>query len=120
MCEFQNDQHLKALRLQVSATTYDRERLNSLKALDVDILTGFGTILDSQTVSTNNFDWVVIANPWGSVYHTLEVDATLIAIVQVVVITCGFVLVDENIRAKRNMPRWRKRNKLDRERASIR
>ena len=67
--------------MQISAANYGRERLNSLKALDGDILIGFGTILDPQTVSTSNLDWVAIANSKGMAYYTLEVDAALIAIV---------------------------------------
>ncbi|XP_052207461.1 dihydrolipoyl dehydrogenase 2, chloroplastic-like [Diospyros lotus] len=66
MRELQNDHHLKALGLQVSAANYDRQGVadhasnlaskirnnltNSLKALGVDILTGFGTILGPQKV----------------------------------------------------------------------
>ncbi|XP_028075402.1 dihydrolipoyl dehydrogenase 2, chloroplastic-like isoform X4 [Camellia sinensis] len=64
--ELQNDHHLKALGLQVSAAGYDRQGVadhannlaskirsnltNSLKALGVDILTGVGTILGPQKV----------------------------------------------------------------------
>ena len=77
----------------------------------MDILIGFGTILDPQIASTNNLDWVAIANPREMVYYTLEVDATLIAIVRAVVTSRGFVLVDENIRAKRNRPRWRRKER---------
>ena len=91
--------------------------------LDVDILTGFGTILDPQTVSTSNLDWVAIAKPRGMVYYTLEVDAALITTVIAsltkdfglenisVVTTCGFVPIDENTRAKRNRPRRRKKER---------
>ncbi|PSR92520.1 Dihydrolipoyl dehydrogenase [Actinidia chinensis var. chinensis] len=66
MRELQNDHHLKALGLQVSAAGYDRQGVadhannlaskirnnltNSLKALGVDILTGVGTILGPQKV----------------------------------------------------------------------
>lgn len=66
MREFQNDHHLKALGLQVSAAGYDRQGVadhannlaskirsnltNSMKALGVDILTGFGTVLGPQKV----------------------------------------------------------------------
>ncbi|KAI8004278.1 hypothetical protein LOK49_LG08G03301 [Camellia lanceoleosa] len=66
MHELQNDHHLKALGLQVSAAGYDRQGVadhannlaskirsnltNSLKALGVDILTGVGTILGPQKV----------------------------------------------------------------------
>ncbi|KAG4381417.1 hypothetical protein GLYMA_15G143100v4 [Glycine max] len=73
MRELRNDHHLKSLGLQVSAAEYDRQAVadhannlaskirgnltNSLKALGVDILTGFGTILGPQkvkVVSSNN------------------------------------------------------------------
>ncbi|KAL7178266.1 hypothetical protein ACSBR2_031422 [Camellia fascicularis] len=66
MRELQNDHHLKALGLQVSAAGYHRQGVadhannlaskirsnltNSLKALGVDILTGVGTILGPQKV----------------------------------------------------------------------
>ncbi|KAI5650899.1 hypothetical protein M9H77_36904 [Catharanthus roseus] len=66
MRELQDEHHLKALGLQVSAVGYDRQGVadhannlaskirgnltNSLKALGVDILTGFGTILGPQKV----------------------------------------------------------------------
>ncbi|XP_057475566.1 dihydrolipoyl dehydrogenase 2, chloroplastic-like isoform X2 [Actinidia eriantha] len=66
MRELQNDHHLKALGLQVSAAGYDRQGVadhannlaskirnnltNSLKALGVDILTGVGTILGPHKV----------------------------------------------------------------------
>ena len=46
MGKFQNEHYLKALGLQVSIVTCYRERLNSLKALDVDILTSCGIIVD--------------------------------------------------------------------------
>ncbi|XP_042476550.1 dihydrolipoyl dehydrogenase 2, chloroplastic-like [Macadamia integrifolia] len=66
MRELQNENHLKALGLQVSAAGYDRQGVadhannlaskirsnltNSMKALGVDILTGVGTILGPQKV----------------------------------------------------------------------
>ncbi|CAK9145640.1 unnamed protein product [Ilex paraguariensis] len=66
MRELQNEHHLKALGLQVSAAGYDRQGVadhannlaskirnnltNSMKALGVDILTGFGTVLGPQKV----------------------------------------------------------------------
>ncbi|CAN1345568.1 Dihydrolipoyl dehydrogenase 1, chloroplastic [Linum perenne] len=66
MRELQNEHHLKALGLQVSAAGYDRQGVadhannlatkirgnltNSMKALGVDILTGFGTVLSPQKV----------------------------------------------------------------------
>lgn len=66
MRELQNEHHLKALGLQVSGAGYDRQGVadhannlasnirnnltNSLKALGVDILTGFGTIMGTQKV----------------------------------------------------------------------
>lgn len=66
MRELQSEHHLKALGLQVSAAGYDRQAVadhannlaskirgnltNSLKALGVDILTGFGSILGPQKV----------------------------------------------------------------------
>ncbi|KAG2726919.1 hypothetical protein I3760_01G136200 [Carya illinoinensis] len=76
MRELQNDHHLKALGLQVSAAGYDRQGVadhannlaskirnnltNSMKALGVDILTGFGTILGPQKVKVGS-DKVVTA-----------------------------------------------------------
>ncbi|KAJ4954427.1 hypothetical protein NE237_011210 [Protea cynaroides] len=66
MREFQNEQHLKALGLQVSSAGYDRQGVanhandlaskirnnltNSMKAIGVDILTGVGTVLGPQKV----------------------------------------------------------------------
>ncbi|KAL4312508.1 hypothetical protein GQ457_01G021390 [Hibiscus cannabinus] len=66
MRELQSEHHMKALGLQVSAAGYDRQAVadhannlaskirnnltNSMKALGVDILTGFGTILGPQKV----------------------------------------------------------------------
>lgn len=66
MRELQNEHHLKALGLQVSAAGYDRQGVadhannlaskirsnltNSMKAIGVDILTGVGTILGPQKV----------------------------------------------------------------------
>ncbi|KAF5203877.1 Soluble pyridine nucleotide transhydrogenase, partial [Thalictrum thalictroides] len=66
MREYQNDHHLKALGLQVSAAGYDRQGVadhannlaskirssltNSMKAIGVDILTGVGTVLGPQKV----------------------------------------------------------------------
>ncbi|XP_018805409.1 dihydrolipoyl dehydrogenase 2, chloroplastic-like [Juglans regia] len=76
MRELQNDHHLRALGLQVSAAGYDRQGVadhannlaskirnnltNSMKALGVDILTGFGTILGPQKVKVGS-DKVVTA-----------------------------------------------------------
>ncbi|CAI9765826.1 unnamed protein product [Fraxinus pennsylvanica] len=66
MRELQDEHHMKALGLQVAAAGYDRQAVadhasnlaskirnnltNSMKALGVDILTGFGTILGPQKV----------------------------------------------------------------------
>ncbi|KAD4385122.1 hypothetical protein E3N88_25290 [Mikania micrantha] len=66
MRELQDDHHMKALGLQVSGAGYNRQAVadhasnlaskirinltNSLKALGVDILSGFGTILGPQKV----------------------------------------------------------------------
>ncbi|KAK6911644.1 Pyridine nucleotide-disulfide oxidoreductase, dimerization domain [Dillenia turbinata] len=66
MQELQNEHHMKAFGLQVAAAGYDRQGVadhannlaskirsnltNSLKALGVDILTGFGTILSPHEV----------------------------------------------------------------------
>ncbi|KAB2065124.1 hypothetical protein ES319_A09G069200v1 [Gossypium barbadense] len=66
MRELQSEHHMKALGLQVSAAGYDRQGVaghannlaskirsnltNSMKALGVDILTGFGTIVGPQKV----------------------------------------------------------------------
>ncbi|XP_061992458.1 dihydrolipoyl dehydrogenase 2, chloroplastic isoform X1 [Rosa rugosa] len=77
MRELQNEHHLKALGLQVSAAGYDRQGVadhannlaskirssltNSMKSLGVDILTGFGTILGPQKVKVGASDKVVTA-----------------------------------------------------------
>ncbi|KAL1194717.1 Dihydrolipoyl dehydrogenase 2 [Cardamine amara subsp. amara] len=66
MRELQNEHHMKAFGLQVSAAGYDRQGVadhasnlatkirnnltNSMKALGVDILTGFGVVLGPQKV----------------------------------------------------------------------
>ncbi|PIN12861.1 Dihydrolipoyl dehydrogenase [Handroanthus impetiginosus] len=66
MRELQDEHHMKALGLQIAAAGYDRQAVadhasnlasrirgnltNSLKALGVDILTGFGTIAGPQKV----------------------------------------------------------------------
>uniref|UniRef100_A0ACD5TWB4 Uncharacterized protein n=1 Tax=Avena sativa TaxID=4498 RepID=A0ACD5TWB4_AVESA len=66
MRELQNEHHMKSLGLQVSAAGYDRQAVadhannlaskirsnltNSMKAIGVDILTGFGTIVGKQKV----------------------------------------------------------------------
>ncbi|KAG8370503.1 hypothetical protein BUALT_Bualt14G0123600 [Buddleja alternifolia] len=66
MRELRDEHHMKALGLQVAAAGYDRQAVadhannlaskirgnltNSLKALGVDILTGFGTIVGPQKV----------------------------------------------------------------------
>ncbi|KAM6545047.1 hypothetical protein CsatB_025783 [Cannabis sativa] len=70
MRELQNEHHLKALGLQVAAASYDRQGVadhannlatkirsnltNSMKALGVDILTGFGTILGPHKVKVGS------------------------------------------------------------------
>ncbi|KAL1334914.1 hypothetical protein HN51_063858 [Arachis hypogaea] len=77
MRELQNDHHLKSLGLQVSAAGYDRQGVadhainlaskirnnltNSMKALGVDILTGFGKILGPQKVQIGSSDKIVTA-----------------------------------------------------------
>ncbi|KAH7513452.1 hypothetical protein FEM48_Zijuj12G0201400 [Ziziphus jujuba var. spinosa] len=77
MRELQNDHHLKALGLQVAAAGYDRQGVadhannlaskirsnltNSMKALGVDILTGFGMILGPQKVKVGSSDKVITA-----------------------------------------------------------
>ncbi|XP_010504843.1 PREDICTED: dihydrolipoyl dehydrogenase 1, chloroplastic-like [Camelina sativa] len=66
MRELQNEHHMKSFGLQVSAAGYDRQGIadhannlatkirnnltNSMKALGVDILTGFGSVLGPQKV----------------------------------------------------------------------
>ncbi|XP_023641063.1 dihydrolipoyl dehydrogenase 1, chloroplastic isoform X2 [Capsella rubella] len=66
MRELQNEHHMKSFGLQVSAAGYDRQGVadhannlatkirnnltNSMKALGVDILTGFGSVLGPQKV----------------------------------------------------------------------
>ncbi|XP_011020314.1 PREDICTED: dihydrolipoyl dehydrogenase 2, chloroplastic isoform X2 [Populus euphratica] len=72
MRELQSDHHMKALGLQIAAAGYDRQGVadhannlamkirnnltNSMKALGVDILTGFGSILGPQTVRYGKLD----------------------------------------------------------------
>ncbi|XP_024461764.2 dihydrolipoyl dehydrogenase 2, chloroplastic isoform X1 [Populus trichocarpa] len=72
MRELQSEHHMKALGLQVAAAGYDRQGVadhannlamkirnnltNSMKALGVDILTGFGSILGPQTVRYGKLD----------------------------------------------------------------
>ncbi|XP_026436819.1 dihydrolipoyl dehydrogenase 2, chloroplastic-like isoform X4 [Papaver somniferum] len=66
MRELQNEQHMKAFGLRVSAASYDRQAVadhannlaskirnnltNSMKALGVDILTGYGSVVGPQKV----------------------------------------------------------------------
>ncbi|KAL3011884.1 hypothetical protein AAZX31_07G223300 [Glycine max] len=77
MRELKSDHHLKSFGLQVSAAGYDRQGVadhannlaskirnnltNSMKALGVDILTGFGTILGPQKVKVGSSDKIVTA-----------------------------------------------------------
>ncbi|XP_027916160.1 dihydrolipoyl dehydrogenase 1, chloroplastic-like [Vigna unguiculata] len=77
MRELKSDHHLKSFGLQVSAAGYDRQGVadhannlaskirnnltNSMKALGVDILTGFGTILGPQKVKVGSSNKVVTA-----------------------------------------------------------
>ncbi|CAL0306880.1 unnamed protein product [Lupinus luteus] len=77
MRELKSDHHLKSLGLQVSAASYDRQGVadhannlatkirsnltNSMKALGVDILTGFGSIVGPQKVKIGSSDKVVTA-----------------------------------------------------------
>ncbi|KAL2960276.1 hypothetical protein AAZX31_17G031200 [Glycine max] len=77
MRELRSDHHLKSFGLQVSAAGYDRQGVadhannlaskirnnltNSMKALGVDILTGFGTILGPQKVKVGSSDKIVTA-----------------------------------------------------------
>ncbi|CAJ1963264.1 unnamed protein product [Sphenostylis stenocarpa] len=77
MRELRDDHHLKSLGLQVSVAGYDRQAVadhannlaskirgnltNSLKALGVDILTGFGTILGPQKVKVGSSNKVITA-----------------------------------------------------------
>ncbi|CAA0816776.1 dihydrolipoyl dehydrogenases [Striga hermonthica] len=72
MRELQNEHHMKSFGLQVAAASYDRQGVadhannlaskirsnltNSLKALDVDILTGVGTILGPQKLKYGKGD----------------------------------------------------------------
>ncbi|KAL1549538.1 Dihydrolipoyl dehydrogenase 2, mitochondrial [Salvia divinorum] len=72
MRELQNEQHMKSFGLQVAAAGYDRQKVadhannlaskirgnltNSMKALGVDILTGFGTILGPQKLKFGKGD----------------------------------------------------------------
>ncbi|CAJ2662447.1 unnamed protein product [Trifolium pratense] len=77
MRELRNDHHLKSLGIQVSNAGYDRQAVadhannlaskirgnltNSMKALGVDILTGFGTILGPQKVKIGSSNNIVTA-----------------------------------------------------------
>ncbi|CAK8531588.1 unnamed protein product [Lathyrus sativus] len=77
MRELRNDHHLKSLGLQVSNAGYDRQAVadhannlaskirgnltSSMKALGVDILSGFGTILGPQKVKVGSSNNVVTA-----------------------------------------------------------
>ncbi|KAL5097880.1 hypothetical protein RYX36_002207 [Vicia faba] len=77
MRELRNHHHLKSLGLQVSNAGYDRQAVadhannlaskirgnltSSMKALGVDILTGFGTILGPQKVKVGSSNNVVTA-----------------------------------------------------------
>ncbi|RDY00209.1 Dihydrolipoyl dehydrogenase 1, chloroplastic, partial [Mucuna pruriens] len=77
MRELKSDHHLKSFGLQVSAAGYDRQGVadhannlaskirnnltNSMKALGVDILTGFGTILGPQKVKVGSSNKIVTA-----------------------------------------------------------
>ncbi|KAK7264696.1 hypothetical protein RJT34_32306 [Clitoria ternatea] len=77
MRELKSDHHLKSFGLQVSAAGYDRQGVadhannlaskirsnltNSLKALGVDILTGFGTLLGPQKVKVGSSNKIVTA-----------------------------------------------------------
>ncbi|KAL1545992.1 Dihydrolipoyl dehydrogenase 2, mitochondrial [Salvia divinorum] len=72
MRDLQNEQHMKSFGLQVAAAGYDRQKVadhannlaskirgnltNSMKALGVDILTGFGTILGPQKLKFGKGD----------------------------------------------------------------
>ncbi|CAK8563765.1 unnamed protein product [Lathyrus sativus] len=77
MRELRSDHHLKSLGLHVSSAGYDRQGVadhannlaskirnnltSSLKAIGVDILTGFGTILGPQRVKIGSSDNIVTA-----------------------------------------------------------
>ncbi|KAI5415633.1 dihydrolipoamide dehydrogenase precursor, variant 2 [Lathyrus oleraceus] len=77
MRELRSDHHLKSLGLHVSSAGYDRQGVadhannlaskirnnltSSLKAIGVDILTGFGTILGPQKVKIGSSDNIVTA-----------------------------------------------------------
>ena len=67
----------------------------------MDILTGFGIIVDPQTMCTSNLNLIAIANPKEMVCYSLEVDAALTAMIII------FVLVDEKLRMKKQPPRRR-------------
>ncbi|TKY54218.1 Dihydrolipoyl dehydrogenase 1 [Spatholobus suberectus] len=77
MRELKSDHHLKSFGLQVSAAGYDRQGVadhannlalkirnnltNSMKALGVDILSGFGAILGPQKVKVGSSNKIVTA-----------------------------------------------------------
>ncbi|KAK2412125.1 mitochondrial lipoamide dehydrogenase [Trifolium repens] len=77
MRELKSDHHLKSLGLHVSSAGYDRQGVadhannlaskirsnltNSLKAIGVDILTGFGTVVGPQKVKIGSSDNIVTA-----------------------------------------------------------
>nr|XP_016460300.1 PREDICTED: dihydrolipoyl dehydrogenase 2, chloroplastic-like isoform X1 [Nicotiana tabacum] len=95
MRELQNEQHMKSFGLQVAAAGYDRQGVadhannlaskirsnltNSMKALGVDILTGFGTILGPQKVKYGDTvitakDIIIATGSVPSVPKGIEVD----------------------------------------------
>ena len=97
--EVEEQYQLKAEGLQVSAVACDQKQLNSMKALDEDILTGFGIILDPQSMGTSYLNLVAITNPREMVCRSLEEDAALIALIII------FVLAEEYPRTKNKRPR---------------
>ncbi|KAK3188790.1 hypothetical protein Dsin_028351 [Dipteronia sinensis] len=88
MRELQNEHHMKALGLQVAAAGYDRQGVadhannlatkirnnltNSMKALGVDILTGFGTVLPDNIVTAR--DIIIATGSVPFVPKGIEVD----------------------------------------------
>ncbi|XP_009762086.1 dihydrolipoyl dehydrogenase 2, chloroplastic [Nicotiana tabacum] len=95
MRELQNEHHMKSFGLQVAAAGYDRQAVadhannlaskirgnltNSMKALGVDILTGFGTVLGPQKVKYGDTvitakDIIIATGSVPSVPKGIEVD----------------------------------------------
>jgi dihydrolipoamide dehydrogenase len=102
MRELQNEHHMKSFGLQVSAAGYDRQGVadhannlatkirnnltNSMKAIGVDILTGFGSVLGPQKVKygKDNIitakDIIIATGSVPFVPKGIEVDGTFLVL----------------------------------------